>query len=208
MGTAVGFWNTIAKFYAKQKISDPEAYKIKLDSTTKYFTPESKVLEFGCGTGSTAIYHSPQIKSILAIDYSQKMIEIAKQKSDIEQIENIEFRQGTLLDLPLKPRSFDIILGLNVLHLIPRYYDTIKRSSELLKPNGHFITSTACLADSPKLLKTFLPLGGKLGILPHVQFFDVQTLEKQMEEAGLNIVESFAPGRDQNVQFIIAEKIN
>ncbi|MEM9841084.1 MAG: SAM-dependent methyltransferase, partial [Pseudomonadota bacterium] len=61
------FWDRIAEKYARQPISNQKAYEIKLDLTREYFTPQSNVLEFGCGTGSTAILHAPYVAHIHAI---------------------------------------------------------------------------------------------------------------------------------------------
>jgi len=78
MGAKIGFWNFLAKRYARMSIGDMESYEHKLDKTRGYFNGDSDVFEFGCGTGSTAILHSPFVKNILAIDFSPKMIEIAR----------------------------------------------------------------------------------------------------------------------------------
>jgi ubiquinone/menaquinone biosynthesis C-methylase UbiE len=40
-----------------------------------------EVLEFGCGTESTAIAHAPYVKHIQALDISSKMIDIAQGKA-------------------------------------------------------------------------------------------------------------------------------
>jgi cyclopropane fatty-acyl-phospholipid synthase-like methyltransferase len=41
-----------------------------------------ELLEFGCGTGGTAIIHAPHVKHIRAIDISPRMIEIAKSRAE------------------------------------------------------------------------------------------------------------------------------
>lgn len=56
------FWDRMANKYARQPIADEAAYQHKLDVTRQHFTPQSKVLEFGCGTGSTALLHAPHVK--------------------------------------------------------------------------------------------------------------------------------------------------
>ena len=43
-----------------------------------------EVLEFGCGTGGTAIIHAPYVKHIRAIDISGNMIAIAKGKAEAD----------------------------------------------------------------------------------------------------------------------------
>ena len=64
------FWDKIADQYSKESIADEAAYQKKLQVTQEYLKPHMEVLEFGCGTGSTAIIHAPYVKHIRAIDYS------------------------------------------------------------------------------------------------------------------------------------------
>ena len=45
-------WNRFADSYFKSNIKDEESYQKKLEITREYMTPQSKVLEFGCGTVS------------------------------------------------------------------------------------------------------------------------------------------------------------
>ncbi len=85
------FWDKIAERYSKQPIADEAAYQKKLEVTREYFRPDMEVLEFGCGTGSTAINHAPYVKHIHAIDISSKMIEIAQGKADAEKVTNVTF---------------------------------------------------------------------------------------------------------------------
>ncbi len=63
MGTATRFWNWTAERYSRQAIADEASYKKKLAITQEYLTPNIRVVEFGCGTGSTAIVHAPAVKS-------------------------------------------------------------------------------------------------------------------------------------------------
>jgi ubiquinone/menaquinone biosynthesis C-methylase UbiE len=76
MDRSARFWDRIAKRYARRPVTDEAAYQKKLQVTREYFNSESEVLEFGCGTGSTAIAHAPHVNHIHAIDISSKMIKI------------------------------------------------------------------------------------------------------------------------------------
>ena len=75
------FWNLFARRYARSPVSDEAAYQTKLAKTQEYFSPEMTVLEFGCGTGSTAIVHAPHVARLDAIDFSENMIAIARDKA-------------------------------------------------------------------------------------------------------------------------------
>ena len=88
MSQSTKFWDNIAERYSKQPIADEATYQKKLQVTREYFQPDMEVLEFGCGTGSTAILHAPYVKHIRAIDFSSKMIEIAQGKAEAQNIEN------------------------------------------------------------------------------------------------------------------------
>ena len=83
------FWDKTADRYAKAPIKNEAAYQKKLEITRGYLQPDMEVFELACGTGTTAIAHSPFVKHIMAIDISSRMLEIAKGKADAENIGNI-----------------------------------------------------------------------------------------------------------------------
>lgn len=66
------FWDKIAERYHKEPIKDEEAYQHKLQITRELLRPDMELLEFGCGTGGTAILHAPYVKHIQAIDFRRK----------------------------------------------------------------------------------------------------------------------------------------
>ena len=111
-------WNWIAKRYAKSPVKNEIVYQKKLQVTQEYFKPNMKVLEFGCGTGSTAIAHASYVNHILATDFSENMLEIAREKARLSGIENITFELTTIENLEAASKSFNAVLGLNILHLV------------------------------------------------------------------------------------------
>ena len=60
------FWDRIAERYSKKPVSDEDSYQKKLQITHEYLRSDMEVLEFGCGTGSTAITHGPACQNDLA----------------------------------------------------------------------------------------------------------------------------------------------
>ncbi len=136
MDKSTRFWDRIAERYSKQPIADEAAYQKKLQVTRKYFRPEMKALEFGCGTGSTAIAHAPYVKHILAIDISSKMIEIAQGKSDTKNIENVNFKQSSIDEFSVADQTLDAVLGLSILHLLDNKEEVIAKVHKMLKLGG------------------------------------------------------------------------
>jgi len=199
------FWNRIAKRYAKTPIADEASYQKKLEITRTHLHPDKNILEFGCGTGSTAILHAPYAKHIHAIDISSDMIQIAKKKAADAQIDNIHFEQLTIDELIQEQNTLDVVLGMSILHLLENKEGVVAKLYNMLKPNGVFISSTVCLDGWMLLLMPILPLGRMLGLLPLVKFFSKQELENCLTEAGFNIEYSWRPGTSK-VAFIVARK--
>ncbi|NRB29812.1 MAG: methyltransferase domain-containing protein [Rhizobiaceae bacterium] len=205
MPSSARFWDRIAKRYSRQPVSDEASYQKKLQITRDLFRPDMKLLEFGCGTGSTALVHAPHVNHIHAIDISAKMIEIAKDKAAKANVSNVTFEQATLETLRPQDEDFDMILGLSILHLVEDRDAAIRRVVELLKPGGYFISSTACLGDNMKIFKLIAPIGGWLGLLPVLRVFSTKQLVTSLENAGLEIEQRWSPGKNKGV-FIVARK--
>ncbi len=204
MGTATRFWNWTAERYSRQAIADEASYQKKLAITQKILTPDMHVVEFGCGTGSTAIEHASKVKSYHAIDVSEKMIEIARGKAAEAGLSNIEFTVGTLEAANAPDASCDAILGLNILHLVPDLDGTLATVARMLVPNGHFFSSTVCLKDLQGSLRRMALVARVVPFLPTVVSISVDDLKRRMDRAGFAIEENFeqSPG----VVFMVALK--
>lgn len=195
------FWDFIAKRYARQPIADEASYQKKLEVTQTYFRPDSEVLEFGCGTGSTAIVHAPKVKHIRATDVSSKMLKIARGKVETQGIENITFEQVTIEDLEAPDGSVDMVMAHSILHLLEDKEAAIAKAFKMLKPGGVFVTSTVCLGNS-KWFRFIAPVGHFLGVLPLVNFFTAEELETAFTDAGFEIDYKWRPGPDKAVSMI------
>lgn len=204
MKSAETFWDKAAARYAKSPIRDEASYQKKLAITREYFQPDWSVLEFGCGTGGTAILHSPYVRDILATDISKNMLEIAQTKAADAGIGNIRLQQGTLDSLPLAPGRFDAVLGLNILHLLEDPDAAIGRVSSLLKPGGIFVANTVLAADMKLHWRLLIPLMQALGFAPHVSRFDRDELFAMLARAGFDINYEWQP--DSLSAFIVARK--
>jgi 2-polyprenyl-3-methyl-5-hydroxy-6-metoxy-1,4-benzoquinol methylase len=164
-----------------------------------------KLLEFGCGTGSTALAHASLVNHILAIDFSEKMIGIAEAKRQSANIQNVDFECRTLEHLNAAENSFDIVLGLSILHLLDSWEETIQKVYSLLKPGGLFISSTACIADSMKLFKFIAPIGRSIGLLPELAIFTRAELDQGFDSAGFSLEREWQPAKNQAI-FMVAKK--
>lgn len=198
------FWDKSARRYAKSPVRDEETSRKKLAITQGYFRPDWSVLEFGCGTGSTALIHAPYVKEILATDISGRMLDIAAQKARDAGVENVYFQQGTLESLVLQAENFNAVLGLNILHLLEDAEGTISRVYELLKPGGIFVSSTALVAELMVLWRLLIPAMQTVGLAPFVNRFSRQALVSMLFNAGFSIEYEWQPNKAS--VFLIAQK--
>ncbi|MDK9556932.1 class I SAM-dependent methyltransferase [Marinobacter sp. M216] len=206
MNSSVKYWDRSAERYARRPIADPGAYQRKLQITQRYLRPCMNVMEFGCGTGSTALVHAPLVNSYLATDASPRMIDIARKRMADGPAKGLRFEVATLEDLDHRHEEFDAILGLNILHLLPDPASTIERILALLKRGGVFVSNTACLKDTRGYLRPVAALAHYLHLTPYVHFLSRKELERDLRSAGFRIQFRWVPESTKDVYFLIATK--
>ena len=135
----------------------PGAYETKLEKTRAFLRPDSRVLEFGCGTGSTAILHAP-MRRISLPSTTQPGCSTSPAKASAAGVRNLSFVQATLAELASPAGSWDVVLGMSILHLVPDRAATLARVHELLKPGAVFISSTICIGDASWLMRVLAPV--------------------------------------------------
>ena len=194
----------MAKGYARRPVADEASYRKKLEITRGYVKPDMAVLEFGCGTGSTAIAHAAYVNHIQAIDLSANMLEIARSKAADAGVSNVTLQQASIDAFEAPDESFDAILGLSILHLLTDRNAAIAKVYRMLKPGGIFVSSTVCLGDSMKWLKPIAPTIGRLfGLV--IRVLTSADLLRSLTEAGFTIEQEWQPGPKKAV-FIVAKK--
>jgi ubiquinone/menaquinone biosynthesis C-methylase UbiE len=197
------FWDRLAERYAQQPIADEAAYQTKLKVTRGYLRPDMDLLEFGCGTGGTAIIHAPYVRHIKAIDFSEAMLAIARGKAAMAGVDNVTFERADITSFSAPDGSFDVILGLSILHLLADKDAVIAKVFRMLKPGGLFVSSTTCIGDTMGLFKLIAPAGKAVGLLPQLDVMTTQDLVGSLTGAGFSIEHQWQPGRGKAV-FIIA----
>ena len=208
MAESEKFWNKTAERYAKSPVSDEATYQQKLAETQSFFTPDMRILEFGCGTGTTAVHHAPHVQHIDAIDISENMLEIGRGKAREAGVENITFTRGTLTEFNAETGGLDAVLGLNVIHLLPDRQAVIAEVVRILKPGGFFVSSTVCLGHSYlRFIKLAVPLGKLLGLMPDVFVLTESELASEVTNAGFVIERQWHHGKKGIAVFMVAQKV-
>jgi ubiquinone/menaquinone biosynthesis C-methylase UbiE len=199
------FWNRMAPGYARSTISDVENYERKLRETAALMRPDMQVLEIGCGTGSTALWHAPNVAHITATDLSSGMLDIAREKARTAAIENVTFVEAAAEDVPQPDRPYDMIMAHSLLHLVKDHRKVITNMANMLAPGGYLVTSTICMSEGLSAFKLIAWPGRILGLLPRINFLRKRDLENAVQDAGLKIHTCWRPGKRKAV-FLIARK--
>jgi demethylmenaquinone methyltransferase / 2-methoxy-6-polyprenyl-1,4-benzoquinol methylase len=99
---------------------------------------KAKILDICTGTGDIAIYLAQKYPDaqIIALDFSEKMLEIAKKKA--VNYKNIEFIQADATKLPFEDGYFDICTISFGLRNLPDVNEALVEFKRVLKPGGYF----------------------------------------------------------------------
>ena len=199
------FWDKIAPKYAKKHVADQAAYEAKLDRVRALLRAEDRVLEIGCGTGSTALSLAPAVSEITATDISRKMIAIAEDKRAAAGVNNAEFLQADATEIfPEAP--FDVVTAFSLLHLVDDVPAVLDAAFAQLKPGGFFISKTVCLGDAHFGLRLFVGALGALRLAPQVTTLRKAEISRALVAAGFDLVECRYFGKGCLNPFIVAQR--
>jgi ubiquinone/menaquinone biosynthesis C-methylase UbiE len=126
-------------------------------------TRHDSILEVGCGTGRLTVPVAKKCGHVTAIDFSQRMIEVAKRKSS--DLSNIEFRRVDIRrGLPFENGRFDKVLAALVINHVDNIEKFFMEVYRVLRKGGSFVFDD---------------------IVPDSEFFEVRypgTLDKAFEK--------------------------
>ncbi|RWL08848.1 MAG: class I SAM-dependent methyltransferase [Mesorhizobium sp.] len=203
------FWNRTSRKYATGAIADPVGYERTLDRTRALLESDDRVLELGCGTGTTALRLAGDVQSYLATDISAEMIAIANEKHAAGPIPELVFSTATAEALTPETDQFDAVLGFNYLHLVRELPGTLRRIHDLLAAKGLFISKTPCVGDmNPLIGLALLPAMRAIGKAPYAGVFRAAELSQHICAAGFDILatESHATKGNDHRPYIVARK--
>ena len=202
------FWDRTSRKYARAAIADQTGYERTLDRTRALLGQDDRVLELGCGTGTTALRLAGDVHSYLATDISAEMIAIAEAKRAAGAVPSPVFRMATAEALAPEHGQFDAVLGFNYLHLVRDLPGTLRRIHALLAAEGVFISKTPCLGDMNPLIRLALPAMRAIGKAPYVNAFRAAELSQLICAAGFDILatESHATKGNDTRPYIVARK--
>ena len=159
MRNSQNFWDKNAGRYDRFMRKDAAAYE-QLYELLRPVVRQKTVLELATGTGLIAKHIVRYADHIEATDASQKMIEQAKQGVKSAKL---YFSVQDMFHLPYADQSFDVVIVVNALHIVPEPEKALSEIRRVLKDDGVLVAPTFTHADNAffgKVKAFFMKLAG------------------------------------------------
>jgi len=165
-------------------------HEIVLDGLAALATPGGRVLEVGAGTGRFSLALSRRSGEVVALDLSEAMLAVLREKARAEGLDNIQTLAGDLHRLDLE-QTFDLVCAFSVLEYSPDLAGALAILAGRLRPGGRLWLTTAH-AGLPRLIGQ---IGNALrqGVWLHAR--TLRYVRRSLIRAGLRVerLRSFGP---------------
>ena len=103
-------------------------------------SPGMKVLDLGCGDGTTAIPAAKLGAEVLGVDIASNLVAAGNLRANAEKLSNCTFREGDATDLQeLKDHSFDLLVSIFGAMFAPRPLDVAKEMVRVTRAGGRIV---------------------------------------------------------------------
>jgi ubiquinone/menaquinone biosynthesis C-methylase UbiE len=99
-----------------------------------------RVLDLGCGDGTTALPEAMLGAEVLGVDIAGNLVEAGKKRAADASLTNCTFQQGDASDLhDLKDNSFDLVVSMFGAMFAPKPVDVAKEMVRVSRPDGRIV---------------------------------------------------------------------
>lgn len=127
---------------ADDRVTHRDRYQrlLEIDLLLDHVPPGARVLDVGCGNGFSSARIAAQAREVLAVDYSQNMIDRARREHGT--VPNLRFERRDVLALGVEPGSFDIVVAQRCLINLTSWEAQQRAIGEIaaaVRPGGLFL---------------------------------------------------------------------
>jgi SAM-dependent methyltransferase len=146
-----------------------------------------KILDLGCGDGTTALPAARLGGDVLGVDIANNLVEAGNSRARAEGLTNCRFEQGDATNLSqLADRSFDLVVSIFGAMFAPKPFDVAKEMVRVTRPRGRIVMGNWIPGD-PTLVAQILKISSAYAPPPPEGFTSPMTWGIEA-----NVVERFA----------------
>ena len=134
-----------------------------------------KVLDLGCGDGTTALPAARLGADVLGVDIASNLVEAGNRRAQAESLANCRFQEGDASNLKdLGDDSFDLVVSIFGAMFAPRPFDVAKEMVRVTRPGGRIVMGN-WIPNDPTLVAQILKISSAYSPPPPEGFVSPMT---------------------------------
>ncbi|MCL4445891.1 MAG: arsenite methyltransferase [Actinobacteria bacterium] len=106
--------------------------------------PGEVVLDLGSGAGADVLIAAGRVAPggrVIGLDMTPEMLDLARQNAVLAGVDNVEFIEGYLEEIPLPDATVDVVISNCVINLAADKHVVLKEAARVLRPGGRLAIS-------------------------------------------------------------------
>jgi SAM-dependent methyltransferase len=134
-----------------------------------------KVLDLGCGDGTTALPEARLGADVLGVDIARNLVEAGNKRAKEQGLTNCKFQEGDASNLhELKDHAFDLVVSIFGAMFAPRPFDVAKEMVRVTRPGGRIVMGN-WIPNDPTLVAQILKISAVYSPPPPEGFISPMT---------------------------------
>ena len=146
-----------------------------------------KVLDLGCGDGTTALPAAKAGADVLGVDIARNLVQAGNRRAAEQGLTNLKFQEGDASDLEQLPdKSFDLVVSIFGAMFAPKPFEVAKEMVRVTRPGGRIVMGN-WIPNDPTLVAQILKISSNYTPPPPEGFVSPMTWGVES-----NVLERFA----------------
>jgi SAM-dependent methyltransferase len=134
-----------------------------------------KVLDLGCGDGTTALPEARLGAEVLGVDIAKNLVEAGNKRAKEQGLTNCRFQEGDASNLhELGDQSFDLVVSIFGAMFAPKPFDVAKEMVRVARPGGRIVMGN-WIPNDPTLVAQILKISSSYSPPPPEGFISPMT---------------------------------